>query len=551
MNIRYQSKFQLEYKLGNSLLCLGATIVSSTLVVGIAQAKKPPAANKTDSGLIRAIGNDPMTRRPLDQTITVPATSNESVLLQRINQEKISPPSKKTSQNVTSVSHLSDIRPTDWAFTALQSLVERYGCIAGYPDRTYRGNRALSRYEFAVGLNACLDKINEIISAGLTDKVSKEDLATLKKLQEEFASEIATLHGRVDALEAKTTKMEAQQFSTTTKLSGQTVFILNGSIPLTPSSSTPVPATNLTFRGSTQISLLTRFSDNSTLFTSFQASFQSAALTDLHYTFYPVGDRLKIMVGTNGVNAISVFQGTNRIQTEGSGPIALFSQRNPIIGLNAGDAGLGLIWRISRDLSLHGVYSAGNAASASGDGGLFGGPTSIGVQLAATLFDGVGAGLYYLNSYGPLDQFLGIPFSTNVALNFNTNAFGGSLGWRATDKLNFGGWVGFTTSTIQNASFFGSVSTFNWITYVNFLHLFKEGDQAGLSVGQPPNISNSNLSGNINLPNLLRYQVDFFYRYPISKNISITPGVGFVFNSGNTASSGTVTTGTLRTTFSF
>jgi hypothetical protein len=130
--------------------------------------------------------------------------------------------------SVTSVSQLSDVRPTDWAFTALQSLVERYGCIAGYPDRTFRGKQATSRYEFAAGLNACLDKINEIISAGLADKVSKEDLATLQKLQEEFAAELATLRGRVDALDAKTAKLEAQQFSTTTKLSGLAFFNLTG-----------------------------------------------------------------------------------------------------------------------------------------------------------------------------------------------------------------------------------------------------------------------------------------------------------------------------------
>ncbi|HEY9895853.1 MAG TPA: iron uptake porin, partial [Candidatus Sericytochromatia bacterium] len=67
---------------------------------------------------------------------------------------------------VTSVSQLSDVQPTDWAFQALQSLVERYGCIVGYPDRTYRGNRALTRYEFAAGLNACMDRINELIAAG-------------------------------------------------------------------------------------------------------------------------------------------------------------------------------------------------------------------------------------------------------------------------------------------------------------------------------------------------------------------------------------------------
>ncbi|KAM3104395.1 iron uptake porin, partial [Phormidesmis sp. 146-33] len=125
---------------------------------------------------------------------------------------------------VTSVSQLSDVRPTDWAFQALQSLVERYGCIAGYPDKTYRGNRALTRFEFAAGLNACLDRVNELIAAATADLVKKEDLATLQKLQEEFAAELATLRGRVDALEARTTTLEKQQFSTTTKLAGEAIF---------------------------------------------------------------------------------------------------------------------------------------------------------------------------------------------------------------------------------------------------------------------------------------------------------------------------------------
>jgi hypothetical protein len=125
---------------------------------------------------------------------------------------------------VTSVSQLSDVQPTDWAFQALQSLVERYGCIAGYPDGTYRGNRALTRYEFAAGLNACLDRVNELIATASTGLVSKEDLATLQRLQEEFGTELATLRGRVDALEATTAELEANQFSTTTKLSAQAII---------------------------------------------------------------------------------------------------------------------------------------------------------------------------------------------------------------------------------------------------------------------------------------------------------------------------------------
>ncbi|MEY3303934.1 MAG: hypothetical protein RLZZ139_2307, partial [Cyanobacteriota bacterium] len=154
-----------------------------------------------------------------------PAFAETTTSVSQVSQAMSSDP---VAQNVTSVSQLSDVRPTDWAFTALQSLVERYGCIAGYPDSTFRGRQATSRFEFAAGLNACLDKINEIISAGLADKVSKEDLATLQKLQEEFAAELATLRGRVDALDAKTAKLEAQQFSTTTKLSGEAIMSVQG-----------------------------------------------------------------------------------------------------------------------------------------------------------------------------------------------------------------------------------------------------------------------------------------------------------------------------------
>jgi hypothetical protein len=141
--------------------------------------------------------------------------------------EEAEAPSEGMEQ-VTSVSQLTDVQPTDWAFQALQSLVERYGCIAGYPDGTYKGNRALTRYEFAAGVNACLDRVNELIAAGTTGLATKEDLATLQKLQEEFAAELATLRGRVDALEARTTELEANQFSTTTKLNGLVWFNVTG-----------------------------------------------------------------------------------------------------------------------------------------------------------------------------------------------------------------------------------------------------------------------------------------------------------------------------------
>ncbi|MFL0791425.1 MAG: S-layer homology domain-containing protein, partial [Prochlorococcus sp.] len=53
------------------------------------------------------------------------------------------------SEQVTSITQFSDVYPTDWAYQALSNLIERYGCVAGYPNGTYRGNRAMTRYEAA------------------------------------------------------------------------------------------------------------------------------------------------------------------------------------------------------------------------------------------------------------------------------------------------------------------------------------------------------------------------------------------------------------------
>lgn len=239
---------------------------------------------------------------------------------------------------VTSVTQLSDVMPTDWAYQSLQSLVERYGCIVGYPDGTFRGNRPLSRYEFAAGLNACMDKISELIAQGTADLVSKSDLEAIRKLQEEFAAELATLKGRVDALEARTATLEAQQFSTTTKLSGLAFFNVTGVSGGTnvrseqlvggvPAVVTSAENPNVTFSNLAWLTLLTSFSGKDQLITQLAVgnglspanllisggnffntwgvpfTDQTAGvdpgsfiLRELSYAF-PVGDSLRVVVG--------------------------------------------------------------------------------------------------------------------------------------------------------------------------------------------------------------------------------------------------------------
>ncbi len=129
---------------------------------------------------------------------------------------------------ITNVSQLRDVSPGDWAYEALRSLVERYGCIAGYPDGTFRGNRATSRYEFAAGLNACLQQIERLIANGAEGLATRKDLEMLQRLVEEFKPELATLGTRLDKLEDRTAFVEEHQFSTTTKLNGLAWFNLTG-----------------------------------------------------------------------------------------------------------------------------------------------------------------------------------------------------------------------------------------------------------------------------------------------------------------------------------
>ena len=117
-----------------------------------------------------------------------------------------------SDEQVTSISQFSDVYPTDWAYQALANLIERYGCVAGYPNGTFAGGRALSRYEAAALLNACLDRVTEI-----TDEV--------RRLMKAFEKELAIVKARVDGLEAAVGELEATQFSTTTKLKGKVRFL--------------------------------------------------------------------------------------------------------------------------------------------------------------------------------------------------------------------------------------------------------------------------------------------------------------------------------------
>lgn len=464
---------------------------------------------KNDSSLIQAISNDPMVVSPSSKVLQ--PDTGESAIIHQINQELVSNPTDKHGKGVSSVSQLSDVRSTDWAFTALQSLVERYGCIAGYPDRTFQGKQATSRYEFASGLNACLDKINEIISAGLADKVSKEDLSRLKKLQEEFATELVSIRQRVDILETKASRLEAQEFSPTTKLYGQAIFGVQGRFsnqadlfPRDGIRETIDPGTNINVISNVQLTLLTQLTDRSFLLTGIQAGSGSTfpsltnntrlayesptnnnlVLSDLTYRFL-IGDKFAAYVGAAGVNPVTAFRGANRVASAGSGPISFFAQRNPILNIGFGSTGVGFDWQFAEKASIQAVYAATTASNPTQGNGLFNGGYVIGSQLVVTPVPPLDISLYYLNSYSPFG-FLGTGTGDDQLIPFLgqsspllTHAIGTTVNWQVNSKFTIGGWGGYTISSVPSLT--GAVETFNWMLYLNFPDMF-EGNLGGIYI---------------------------------------------------------------------
>lgn len=70
-------------------------------------------------------------------------------------------------------------------------------CLAGYPNGTFRGDRPVTRYEFAAGLNACLDRVDRLISPKRSNSATKAEFEALIKRQQELNQQLRELNKRV------------------------------------------------------------------------------------------------------------------------------------------------------------------------------------------------------------------------------------------------------------------------------------------------------------------------------------------------------------------
>jgi hypothetical protein len=439
-----------------------------------------------------------------------------------------------SAEQVTNITQFSDVQPTDWAYQALSNLVARYGCVAGYPNGTYGGGKAMTRFEAAALLNACLDRVTET-----TDE--------LRKLLVEFQQELIVLRGRVDGLEAKVGVLEAQQFSTTTKLKGEATFVLGGVPGLETNAGGNVG--NTAFNYDVRLNFDTSFTGRDLLRTRLRsANFSSdpfgssssmfkldkadntTALTgdnvvlDRLYYQFPVSDSVTITAGPKVRNTEMAW-----VPSAYKSEILDFFQVAGAPGVynKATGAGVG-----AQYIGKGGFVAGLNYVAEDGENSSTGvfdsdGALNFIAQLGYKGSNwGIGAGYRYGSEGTRPRTYNGLLGASGALVDGQeSNAVAINAYWQPSES----GWVpsisagygyNFVSGTTGKTD---ATDSDSWFVGLQWADAFFAGNTAGIAVGQAPSAETAGVSD--------ATMLEFFYKFQVTDNISITPALFYVDNN--------------------
>jgi len=454
-----------------------------------------------------------------------------------------------SADQVTSVTQFSDVYPTDWAYQALAGLVETYGCVAGYPNGTFRGNRAMTRYEAAALLNACLDRVTEV-----TDE--------LRRLMAEFETELAILKGRVDGLEAKVGELEATQFSTTTKLKGKADFFIGGIDNDVETEGTAGDGEAVVMQYRYRLNMNTSFTGKDLLYTRLQAASGSGwteagdthladsgsngvtlSVDKIWYTF-PVGD-FKVTVGPRIENYYMIETPTRYKPVLKAFKLGGYGS---LMGASTG-TGAGIQWRQNVGRGEPAFNFAANYTSSGGDDsseGVFGDDvqTSFLTQLGyGTRKAWVGAHYARKNTDGSAV----IAGQSNDGTVSTSMDVWGLRGFYVPESKAFPTVsAGINWGNTDGTSTGDTTETFGYMVGLNWDDVLVEGNKAGLAYGSIGSYITEKKNESVDADN---NALELWYQYQVTDAISVKPAV---FWTNNYASDADDTFGALvQTTFKF
>ncbi|MBL1178714.1 iron uptake porin [Pantanalinema sp. GBBB05] len=431
-----------------------------------------------------------------------------------------------------------DVQPTDWAYQTLRSLIERYGLLVGFPDGRFQGNRALTRNEFAAAVSQALELLRE--RTGVDQEQVQEDLATLEQLQQAYGEIANDLQQRATQLDRQLAQQEHQQFSTTTKLTGQTVGVLTDGDQAV---GTIVTRTRLNF--------LTSFTGQDSLYTQLEvgnngndaigqahdrrqnrlgtkglladgggldyvAVNPQAQIRKLYYSF-PAGTNLNMTIGAR--LSPRDFIDYNRFANDSATNFASsFFANNPLIVQNQidrpGGAGAVLTWYPNQSLTMRALYVTADAEDP--QQGLFADKFQGSTELEYAFNKNLVVRLQYT-----IAKINGISISagglnTEWALNRQFAVFG---------RLGIAGYHGFNDRLDRDLD----LTPKTWVIGMTVRNLVIPGSTVGLALGQPFVTSD--------LGNATQTNFEAYYSFLINDNISFSPRLMIVTNPDNDRSS--------------
>ena len=551
-----------------SPIVLGITVLLSTGVMAT------PKSNSIDTvattGTIDSIPQDSSRSTPVKVADKTPVAKP---LRDFTNDTTDKTPVAKPLRDFTNDTTAEIVKPGDWQYTALKGIAAKYGCNPNLNDRS------VSQIEFARGLNTCLVAVEPIL-AQQPASVTREDLEVLKRLTQEYRAQLTEIDARLVVTDKKVAQLQANQFSTTTKLKGEAIFNITGAVSGSNSN-------NTAFGDRVRLLFQSSFTGKDILYTRLATGNQPGITSNLKNGSTPEGTQVS-EGGTNNAASLDwlayqfpigatnlyipafgglhvdyapTYGGSFDDGTGGNGALSSFAESSPIYKIGGG-AGIGTNFPIAESglTSVTVGYLAGSANSPANGRGLFAGDYALLGQLNFKLGSKLDAGLTYVNSYhagnNPLYAFGGGGGTTPTQLlpnsggltgttfansNFGgttANSYGAELIYRASDTLAFNG---FLLNTNANKANFGNQNIWSYGAGVALPNFDGKGGLLGFLVGAEPYVG-----GTGSTP----FHLEGFYKYKFSDNLSVTPGLIYLTAPNQVNDNGALI-GVVRTTFTF
>jgi Carbohydrate-selective porin, OprB family len=415
--------------------------------------------------------------------------------------------------------------------------------------------------------------------APVEPQVSQQDLDQLKQLVQSFSTELQGVDARIKALDGKVAELKDKSFSTTTKLVGEAIFAVTG-LAGGPSTATR----NTIFSNRVRLNFRSSFTGKDLLLVRLQArnsaSFAGAAsgtnmtrlgfegndnnnatLQRLQYQL-PLTSSTKVFIETVGSEFNDNYYTFNpEHQAAGTGAVTRFGRFNPVYRLSGEGAAIGMDYKITPALGLVLSYAVPTGVN-DPTTGLFNGSNVLFSQVTLKPSDDVSLGLIYARSYHPTgtgvsgntgSSIANSPFTSSPT---SANQYSLAASVNLSKDLIFSAWGGLTQAKRETAGG-GNADIWNYAATLAAKDFGSKGSTLGFVVGMQPKLTGNNVLFPVN--GVLTPRVDSgtslhletFYKYKVSDNLYITPGLLMLTNPEHNSGTPTEYLGTVRTTFVF